>query len=40
VAVFAVDPARGMPQFTGQFVPVGNPSCVVFLETAPSTHDE
>jgi len=20
--------------FTGQFVPVGNPSCVVFLETA------
>ena len=40
VAVFAVDPASGMPQFTGQFVPVGNPSCVVFLETAPSTHDE
>lgn len=34
LAIFAIDEASGRPVFTGQFVPVGNPSCVVFLETA------
>jgi 6-phosphogluconolactonase len=33
VAIFAVDESSGTPRFTGQFVPVGNPSCVVFLDT-------
>jgi len=37
LAIFEIDEASGMPQFTGQFVPVGNPSCVVFLETAAPT---
>ncbi len=37
LAIFEIDEASGMPQFTGQFVPVGNPSCVVFLETAALT---
>ncbi len=35
VAVFAVDAGSGQPRFTGQFVPVGNPSCIVFLEPQP-----
>ncbi|MFO0797659.1 MAG: lactonase family protein [Gemmataceae bacterium] len=34
VAVFRVDRAAGGLTFTGQYVPVGNPSCVVFLDTA------
>lgn len=33
VTVFRVDRATGGLQFTGQYVPVGNPSCVVFLDT-------
>jgi 6-phosphogluconolactonase len=37
LAIFAIDEASGMPRFTGQFVPVGNPSCVVFVETAAPT---
>ncbi|AMV20795.1 lactonase family protein [Planctomyces sp. SH-PL14] len=32
VAVFAVDRATGLLKFTGQYVPVGNPSHIVFLE--------
>lgn len=41
LAIFAIDDASGMPRFTGQFVPVGNPSCVVFLETtAPTDRDD
>lgn len=34
VAVFRVDRATGGLAFTGQYTPVGNPSCVVFLDTA------
>lgn len=34
VAIFGIDAETGTPQFTGQFVPVGNPSCVVFLDAA------
>lgn len=34
VAIFGIESETGMPQFTDQFVPVGNPSCVVFLDTA------
>ncbi len=35
VAVFRVDRATGGLAFTGHYTPVGNPSCVVFLDTAP-----
>jgi 6-phosphogluconolactonase (cycloisomerase 2 family) len=34
VAVFRVDPTTGGLRFTGQYVPVGNPSCVLFLDLA------
>ncbi|MBN9520467.1 lactonase family protein [bacterium] len=34
VAVFRVDRATGGLAFTGHYAPVGNPSCVVFLDTA------
>lgn len=34
VTVFRVDRATGGLAFTGQYTPVGNPSCVVFLDTA------
>jgi len=34
VAVFRVDRATGGLAFTGHYTPVGNPSCVVFLDTA------
>lgn len=32
VAVFRVHPQSGKLEFTGQFVPVGNPSAIVFLD--------
>ena len=32
VTVFRVDPKTGGLAFTGQYTPVGNPSCVVFLD--------
>lgn len=32
ISVFKVDSPTGILQFTGQFVPVGNPSCITFLE--------
>jgi 6-phosphogluconolactonase (cycloisomerase 2 family) len=32
VAVFGVDRASGGLKFTGQYVPVGNPSCIVFVD--------
>ena len=35
VTVFKADPKTGGLAFTGQYVPVGNPSCVVFLELRP-----
>jgi 6-phosphogluconolactonase len=34
VATFRVDPKTGGLAFTGQYTPVGNPSCVVFLDLA------
>jgi 6-phosphogluconolactonase (cycloisomerase 2 family) len=34
VTVFRVDRTTGGLTFTGQYVPVGNPSCVVFLDPA------
>ncbi|MFO0870496.1 MAG: lactonase family protein [Pirellulales bacterium] len=34
VAVFRVDRSRGTLQFTGQYVPVGNPSIVTFVDLA------
>lgn len=34
VTIFRVDRKAGMLAFTGQYVPVGNPSCVVFLDLA------
>lgn len=34
IAAFAVNQETGALEFTGQFIPVGNPSCVVFLDTA------
>lgn len=34
VTVFKADAGTGRLAFTGQYVPVGNPSCVVFLDTA------
>ncbi|HVK17450.1 MAG TPA: lactonase family protein [Fimbriiglobus sp.] len=34
VTVFRVAPKTGGLAFTGQYVPVGNPSCVVFLDPA------
>ncbi|KAA5542807.1 lactonase family protein [Roseiconus nitratireducens] len=37
LAVFKVDRASGGLEFTGQFVPVGNPSHIVFLKLASST---
>lgn len=36
VAVFRVNAKTGSLQFTDQYVPVGNPSCVVFLDLAKS----
>ncbi len=32
VTVFRIDQASGRPEFTGQYVPVGNPSLVAFAE--------
>jgi 6-phosphogluconolactonase (cycloisomerase 2 family) len=32
IAVFQVDRATGKLKFTEQYVPVGNPSCIVFLD--------
>ncbi len=34
LAVFRVDKASGRLAFTGQYIPVGNPSQIVFLESA------
>ena len=34
VAAFRVDPKTGGLAFTGRYTPVGNPSCVVFLDVA------
>ena len=34
VTIFRVEPATGMLAFTGQYVPVGNPSSVVFRDLA------
>jgi 6-phosphogluconolactonase (cycloisomerase 2 family) len=34
VTIFRVDRKTGGLEFTGQYVPVGNPSCVVFLDLA------
>jgi 6-phosphogluconolactonase (cycloisomerase 2 family) len=36
VTVFKVDGKAGGLTFTGQYIPVGNPSCVVFLEPKPA----
>jgi 6-phosphogluconolactonase len=36
VTVFRADNETGGLTFTGQYVPVGNPSCVVFLEPKPA----
>jgi 6-phosphogluconolactonase len=33
LAIFRIDAGTGSPEFTGRFVPVGNPSCIVFLDT-------
>jgi len=35
VTTFRVDPKAGGLTFTGQYTPVGNPSCVVFVELPP-----
>lgn len=32
ITVFRVDPKAGGLAFTGQYVPVGNPSCIVFVD--------
>ena len=32
IAVFSVDTLSGLLNFTEQYVPVGNPSCIVFLD--------
>lgn len=40
VTSFVIDTASGMLECTGDFVPVGNPSCVVFLETAATVHHD
>lgn len=37
IAIFRVDRQTGLLEFTEQYVPVGNPSCIVFR--APSTSD-
>jgi 6-phosphogluconolactonase len=34
VTTFQVDQQTGGLNFTGQYVPVGNPSCIVFWEQA------
>jgi 6-phosphogluconolactonase len=34
IAVFRVDRAAGTLEFTNQYVPVGNPSCIVFVDFA------
>jgi 6-phosphogluconolactonase len=34
VAVFAVNGTTGSLEFTGQYTPVGNPSCVTFVDLA------
>ena len=36
IAVFRVDRQRGALTFTGHYVPVGNPSHIVFLDLAPT----
>jgi 6-phosphogluconolactonase len=36
IAAFAVDRASGALNFTGHYTPVGNPSCIVFLDLAAS----
>jgi 6-phosphogluconolactonase (cycloisomerase 2 family) len=36
VTVFKVDPKSGGLAFTGEYVPVGNPSCVAFVELRPA----
>ena len=35
ITVFGVDRKTGLLAFTGQYVPVGNPSCVAFLDLRP-----
>jgi 6-phosphogluconolactonase len=35
VTVFRVDRKTGVLAFTGHYVPVGNPSCVAFLDLKP-----
>jgi 6-phosphogluconolactonase (cycloisomerase 2 family) len=37
IAVFKVDRVNGRLAFTGQYVPVGNPSAIVFLDLAESS---
>jgi 6-phosphogluconolactonase len=32
LAIFAVDTKTGLLNFTGQYVPVGNPSCITYLD--------
>ena len=34
VTAFRMDPKTGGLTFTGQYTPVGNPSCIVFLDLA------
>jgi 6-phosphogluconolactonase (cycloisomerase 2 family) len=36
VTVFNVDPKSGGLAFTGEYVPVGNPSCVAFADLRPA----
>ncbi len=36
LAVFRVDRKTGKLQFTGHYTPVGNPSCIVFLDRKPT----
>jgi 6-phosphogluconolactonase len=31
LTVFHIDPESGVPKFTGQYVPVGTPGCIIFL---------
>jgi 6-phosphogluconolactonase len=32
IATFRVNQSTGRPEFTGQYTPVGNPSCIIFLD--------
>ncbi|MBV9125269.1 MAG: beta-propeller fold lactonase family protein, partial [Planctomycetes bacterium] len=34
IAVFRVDPQTGGLRFTGHYIPVGNPSAIIFLDLA------